>query len=96
MYAIFQRRLSLSLTENVASVVAAQELVTSIREVDARLDQFLITEDRSHLEAIPRLRVQSEKALLEAEQWRSPLKKKALWRTFEKVTTISLRTTTVP
>jgi signal transduction histidine kinase len=73
-----QRRLSLSLTENVASVVAAQELVTSIREVDARLDQFLITEDRSHLEAIPRLRVQSEKALLEAEQWALTSEEKAL------------------
>ncbi|MFO0803382.1 MAG: ATP-binding protein [Gemmataceae bacterium] len=64
-----QQRLSWSLTENVASVVAAQELVTSIREVDAGFDRYLITGDRSQLDAVPRLRKQSEDALIEAERW---------------------------
>jgi two-component system sensor histidine kinase HydH len=64
-----QRSLSWSLTENVASVVAAQELESSIREVDAAFDQYLITGDRAHLKEVPRLQRQTADALRSAEEW---------------------------
>jgi signal transduction histidine kinase len=73
-----QRSLAWSLTENVASVVAAQELEGNIREVDASLDRFLITGDRAHLESIPRLQREAADALLVAERWALSEQEKAL------------------
>ncbi|OWK40498.1 ATP-binding protein [Fimbriiglobus ruber] len=64
-----QRSLSWSLTENVASVVAAQVVESNIREVDASFYRFLITGDRANLESIPRLQRETADALHEAERW---------------------------
>jgi signal transduction histidine kinase len=73
-----QRSLAWSLTENVASVVAAQELESNVREVDASLDRFLITGDRAHLESIPRLRRETTDALQSAERWALSAQEKVL------------------
>lgn len=73
-----QRSLANSLTENVASVVAAHELEGHVREVDAALDRFLITGDRAHLEPIPRLQRETADALRTAEAWALSDQEKAL------------------
>ncbi|QEL19579.1 sensor histidine kinase [Limnoglobus roseus] len=75
-----QQSLAASLTENVVSVVAAQELEGHIREVDAALDRFLITGDRAHLEAIPRLQRETADALRTAEEWALTDQEQALMR----------------
>jgi len=64
-----QRRLSTALEENVVSVVAAQELESSVREIDRSFDRYLITGDAAHLEAVPRLQEKAEAALRAAETW---------------------------
>ncbi|MBN9524131.1 histidine kinase [bacterium] len=64
-----QRQLSNALEENVISVVAAQELESSVREIDRSFDRFLITGDAAHLGAIPRLQEKADDALRTAEAW---------------------------
>jgi two-component system sensor histidine kinase HydH len=62
-----QRRVSEMLANNVASVRAAQELENRVRDVDTRLDRYVITGDRAHLEAIGPLRERTAAALRDAE-----------------------------
>ncbi len=64
-----QRQLSTALEENVVSVVAAQELESSVREIDRSFDRYLITGDPAHLEAVPRLQEKADAALQAAEAW---------------------------
>ena len=64
-----QRQLSTALEENVASVVSGQRLESTVREIDASLDRFLITGDPAHLEAVPDLEERGRGALGEAEAW---------------------------
>src|SRR5262249_40677637 len=54
--------------EDVASVRAAEELEIGIREVQAQLSDFLITDDRSHLRAVPALRRETGEWLDQAER----------------------------
>jgi len=62
-----QRTMSRFLTENVASVRAANELETSLREIHIQFDRYLITLDRRHLETVPKLRARAQAALIGAE-----------------------------
>lgn len=62
-----QRNVSRVLAEHVASVRAAEELEIGIREVQARLSDYLITRERTHLEAIPNLRRGIDRWLNRAE-----------------------------
>lgn len=64
---VTQQRVSAMLNSNVASVHAARDLENCIRDVDARLDRFLATGDRAHLEAVRPLRSRTLAALAEAE-----------------------------
>ncbi len=64
-----QRQLSTALEENVASVVTGQRLESTVREIDASLDRYLITGDPAHLEAVPGLESRGWEALGEAEAW---------------------------
>ncbi|MFO0795865.1 MAG: ATP-binding protein [Gemmataceae bacterium] len=64
-----QRQLSTALEENVASVVSGQRLESTVREIDASLDRYLITGDPAHLEAVPDLAERGRDALHEAEAW---------------------------
>ncbi|QDU19416.1 sensor histidine kinase [Urbifossiella limnaea] len=64
-----QRQLSTALEENVASVVSGQRLESTVREIDASLDRYLITGDPAHLEAVPDLAERGRDALREAEAW---------------------------
>ncbi len=73
-----QRRLSTALEENVASVVAAQELESSVREIDRSFDRYLITGDPSHLKAIPPLQEKADAALRAAEAWALTAREKEL------------------
>ncbi len=58
-----QRTMSKVLTSNVASVRAAHELETSLREIHVQFDRYLITLDRRHLEGVPRLKLRTADAL---------------------------------
>jgi two-component system, NtrC family, sensor histidine kinase HydH len=64
---LMQQRVSAMLNSNVASVRAARDLENRVRDVDAKLDRFLVTGDRAHLEAIRSLRRRTLDALVEAE-----------------------------
>lgn len=55
------------LNSNVASVRAARDLESRVRDVDARLDRFLVTGDRAHLDVIRLLRERTLETLAEAE-----------------------------
>jgi signal transduction histidine kinase len=52
-----QKDTSLALARNVKSMRAAEELVLAIRDVQAKLFRFLLTEDRKYLQDVPALRV---------------------------------------
>lgn len=64
---VTQQRMSVMLNSNVASVRAARDLESCVRDVDAKLDRFLVTGDRAHLEAVRPLRARALGALAEAE-----------------------------
>ncbi|HVK10866.1 MAG TPA: hypothetical protein VM597_19005 [Gemmataceae bacterium] len=66
------------MANEVASVQAAQELEISVREVQAQFDRYLITRDRKHLDAVPRLKQRTEAALAEAERLAMTPPEKAL------------------
>jgi signal transduction histidine kinase len=51
-----QKDASQDLARNVKSMRAAEELVLAIRDVQAKLFRFLLTEDRRYLEEVPALR----------------------------------------
>jgi signal transduction histidine kinase len=51
-----QKNASDTLARNVASMRAAEELVLAIRDVQAKLFRFLLTENREYLEEVPPLR----------------------------------------
>lgn len=63
-----QRTTADLLTNNVASVRAAQELEISIREVRTQFDRYLITGERRHLEPVDRLKQRTADALTEADR----------------------------
>ncbi|MCE9560757.1 MAG: histidine kinase [Planctomycetes bacterium] len=63
-----QRTMSKILTSNVASVRAAHELESSLREIHIQFDRYLITLDRQHLERVPRLKSRTDDALAGAER----------------------------
>ena len=64
-----QRQLSTALEENVASVVSGQRLESTVRELDATLDRYLLPGDPAHLGAVPGLEARGWEALGEAEAW---------------------------
>ena len=64
---VTQQRVSAMLNSNVASVRAARDLENRVRDVDAKLDRFLVTGDRAYLEAIRPIRQRVLDALVEAE-----------------------------
>jgi two-component system, NtrC family, sensor histidine kinase HydH len=63
-----QKQASASLAFDVAGMRAGEELAIGIREVRFQLDRFLITGDRSYLAALPGLRQELERWLIEAER----------------------------
>jgi signal transduction histidine kinase len=63
-----QKQASDALARNVASMRAAEELVLAIRDVRAKLFDFLLTEDRAHLEDVPALLAAIERWLAVTEQ----------------------------
>ncbi|AWM39373.1 Sporulation kinase A [Gemmata obscuriglobus] len=75
-----QQRVSAMLNSNVASVRAARDLESRVRDVDAGLDRFLITGDRQHLEAVRPLRQLTLDALAEAESVAFTKEEQALMR----------------
>ncbi len=56
------------LASNVASMRAAEELEIGLCEIRNRLDRFLLTGDRAHLDAVPPLRREADHWLAEAER----------------------------
>jgi signal transduction histidine kinase len=63
-----QREASTALTQNAASMRAAEELVIALRDVRHELHLYLITKERRHLDAVPKLRHETDRWLKEAEQ----------------------------
>ncbi len=63
-----QREASTALAQNAASMRAAEELVIALRDVRHELHLFLITGDRRHLDAVPKLRETTDDWLKEAER----------------------------
>ncbi len=63
-----QQNTSEIVTNHVASVRAAYELETSIREVRTHLNRYMIDGNRKHLESVPRLRERTDYWLKEAER----------------------------
>lgn len=63
-----QERASGPIATSVASVIAAQELEISIREVNAQFNRYLVTLDRKYLEPVPRLKQRTAEALAHAER----------------------------
>ncbi|MGE0755851.1 MAG: ATP-binding protein [Pirellulaceae bacterium] len=53
---------------NVTSIRAAEELTLALRELRTRINQFLLTRNRSNLESIDELRLESDRWLAEAER----------------------------
>jgi signal transduction histidine kinase len=72
----FQKETSADLARNVSSMRAAEELVIAFHDVRTKLHLFLLTEDRTNLENIPRMRQGTDrwldatgrKAITESEQ----------------------------
>jgi CHASE3 domain sensor protein len=56
------------LTHGVSSQRAAEELVIAASQIEIKLDQYLLTGDPRHLDAIPSLRAASRRSLAEAER----------------------------
>lgn len=75
-----QERSSGPIATSVASVIAAQELEISIREVSSQFNRYLITLDRKHLEPMPQLKKRTAAALANAEVAASSLPEEALMR----------------
>ncbi|HKB39177.1 MAG TPA: histidine kinase dimerization/phospho-acceptor domain-containing protein, partial [Gemmataceae bacterium] len=63
-----QKNVSRVVVEDVASVRAAEELEIGIREVQAQLSHFLLTGNRTHLEAVPEMRRETGEWLDRAER----------------------------
>jgi signal transduction histidine kinase len=63
-----QQRATGPIATSVDSVIAAQELEISIREVNSQFQRYLVTLDRKHLESVPRLRERTARALEAAER----------------------------
>jgi signal transduction histidine kinase len=63
-----QRRVSDALATNVASMRAAEELAIGLRDVRTQLDRFVVSGNRSHLDAVPAIRRQTDHWLAEAER----------------------------
>jgi len=75
-----QERTSGPIATSVASVIAAQELEISIREVSTQFNRYLVTLDRKHLEPVPRLKERTAIALAHAEREASTPTEKALMK----------------
>jgi signal transduction histidine kinase len=63
-----QKQTSDALALNVTSMRAAEELAIGIRDVRTQLDRFAITGQRKYLEAVPRLRQETDRWLAEARR----------------------------
>jgi signal transduction histidine kinase len=63
-----QQQVSDALATNVASMRAGEELAIDLRDVRTQLERFLVSGDRSHLEAVPGIRRQADYWLTEAER----------------------------
>jgi signal transduction histidine kinase len=63
-----QQRASGPIATSVSSMMAAQELEISIREVNTQFQRYLVTLDRKHLEPIPRLKERTARAMELAER----------------------------
>ncbi|MCI0704856.1 MAG: histidine kinase, partial [Planctomycetia bacterium] len=75
-----QERASGPIATSVASVIAAQELEISIREVNTQFNRYLVTLDRKHLEPVPRLKERTAIALANAEREATTQPEKALMK----------------
>ncbi|HEX8204048.1 MAG TPA: histidine kinase, partial [Isosphaeraceae bacterium] len=63
-----QRDVTALMTQDVASVRAAEELVITLRQIETLLDQFLLTGAPGHLAAIAAQQPETERWLAEAER----------------------------
>jgi signal transduction histidine kinase len=57
-----------ALATNVVSMRAAEEMAIGLRDVRTRLDRFLVSGERRHLNAVPALRRETDHWLAEAER----------------------------
>lgn len=73
-----QKTVSHLLSINVVSVIAAQELEISIREVRTHFDRYLRTGEQKYLEPVPRIKQRTAAALEEAENAATTPKEQAL------------------
>jgi two-component system sensor histidine kinase HydH len=62
-----QKSVSLLLSNNVESMMAAQELEISIRDVRLQFDRYLSSGNKEHLDSMKHLRDRTDKALNDAE-----------------------------
>jgi two-component system, NtrC family, sensor histidine kinase HydH len=62
-----QASVSGPIANSIKSMLAAQSLEISIREIRAQFDRYLIFLDKAHLDPVPRLKEQTAKALADAE-----------------------------
>jgi signal transduction histidine kinase len=53
---------------NVSSIRAAEELAIGLREIRNQINQFLLSGDRRHLDAVPALRLETDRWLKEARR----------------------------
>jgi signal transduction histidine kinase len=63
-----QRASSAAMAAHAASIRSAEELAIGARDIRSELQLFLITNERSHLDAIPPLREEIERWLIETEK----------------------------
>jgi len=64
-----QRNASDVLALNVGSMRAAEELEIGLREIRTQMNQYLLTGNRASMDAIPALRVETDRWLREAERF---------------------------
>jgi two-component system, NtrC family, sensor histidine kinase HydH len=79
----WQKTVAREVRVNVLAMRAAEELEIVVREHRARLDRFLITNDRRHLRALPRLQKEVDHWLVEGERWAITENEKKLMARFK-------------
>jgi signal transduction histidine kinase len=63
-----QADVSNTLANDVVSMRAAEEVAIGLRDVRTRLERFLVSGDRAHLDAVPEFRRETDRWLAEAER----------------------------
>lgn len=63
-----QRSVTAHLTRDISSVRAAEELAIAAGRIEIQIDQYLLTQDPIHLDAVPAVRDETERWLAEAER----------------------------